>query len=265
MTAHVSDNIPSLFVSHGAPTIALDQSDAHNFLTKFPDAVPTPSAILAVSAHWETDTPHVSDAIRPATIYDFRGFPDALYQMTYPAPGAPDLASRTAELLTAADMGPVKSEDRGLDHGAWVPLLLGYPDADIPVTQLSINPKETPEYHFKMGEALRPLRDEGVLIMASGNLTHNLSEFRGQPLDAEPPEWVRAFDEWASWAISEGRVEDLLNYRTRAPEAERNHPTDEHLLPLFVALGAGTPTEPGRHLHKSYTYGVLAMDAYAFG
>lgn len=256
--------LPSLFVSHGAPTIALDQSDAHKFLTKFPDAIDKPSAILAVSAHWETSTPHVSVATAPETIYDFRGFPDALYQMTYPAPGAPDLARRTGELLATNGLGPVKAETRGLDHGAWVPLLLGYPAADIPVTQLSINPNETPEYHFKIGEALRPLRDEGVLILASGNLTHNLAEFRGQPLDAEPPEWVRAFDEWASWAIAEGRVEDLLAYRTRAPEAVRNHPTDEHLLPLFVAMGAGTPTTPGRHLHKSYTYGVLAMDAYGF-
>ena len=265
MPANTSAKIPSLFVSHGAPTIALDPSDAHHFLTKMPDAVPTPTSILVVSAHWETDVPHVSDAKNPETIYDFRGFPDTLYQMAYPAPGAPDLAARSAELLTAANMGPVKSEPRGLDHGAWVPLMLGYPDADIPVTQLSINPNETPAYHFNMGEALRPLRDEGVLILASGNLTHNLSEFRGQPIDAEPPEWVRAFDAWASWAIAEGRIDDLLNYRTLAPEAVRNHPTDEHLLPLFVALGAGTPTTPGRHLHKSYTYGVLAMDAYAFG
>jgi 4,5-DOPA dioxygenase extradiol len=265
MTEASPAKIPSLFVSHGAPTIVLDQSDAHKFLTKFPDAVPTPTSILVVSAHWETGIPHVSDATQPETIYDFRGFPDALYQMTYPAPGAPDLAARTAELLNSADMGPVKFEGRGLDHGAWVPLMLGYPAADIPVAQLSINPKETPAYHFNMGEALRPLRDEGVLILASGNLTHNLSEFRGQPIDAEPPEWVRKFDEWASWAIAEGRVEDLLNYRTLAPEAVRNHPTDEHLLPLFVALGAGTLTTPGRHLHKSYTYGVLAMDAYAFG
>lgn len=257
--------MPSIFVSHGAPTIALNPSDARNFLAKISDAVPAPASILVVSAHWETSTPHVSNATNPETIYDFRSFPQPLYELAYPAPGAPDLAQRTAALLEDADFGPVTSEPRGLDHGAWVPLILGYPDADIPVTQLSINPNETPAYHFNMGEALRPLRDDGVLIMASGNLTHNLSEFRGQSIDAEPPEWVRAFDEWASWAITEGRTEDLLDYRARAPEAVRNHPTDEHLLPLFVALGAGTPTEPGRHLHKSYTYGVLAMDAYAFG
>lgn len=257
-------SIPSLFVSHGAPSVILDPSPVRTFLGKLAETVETLKAILAVSAHWETATPHVSDATMPETIYDFYGFPQALYDMTYPAPGAPDLAAKMATLLEDAGMGPVMTETRGLDHGAWVPLLLGYPDADIPVTQLSINPNETPAYHYKMGEALRPLRDDGVLILASGNLTHNLSEFRGQPIDAAPPEWVRAFDEWASWAIAEGRVEDLLNYRALAPEAVRNHPTDEHLLPLFVAMGAGTPTTPGRHLHKSYTYGVLAMDAYGF-
>tara|TARA_R110000787_G_scaffold63679_11_gene144002 strand:- start:83440 stop:84234 length:795 start_codon:yes stop_codon:yes gene_type:complete len=256
--------IPSLFVSHGAPTIALDNSEAHRFLQKMAESVPAPRAILVVSAHWETDRPHVSTAETPETIHDFYGFPKPLYDLRYPALGAPDVAARTAALLQDAGMGPVVREDRGLDHGAWVPLLLGYPDADIPVTQLSIQPHRDAAYHFRLGEALQPLRRQGVLILASGNLTHNLSEFRGQALDAMPPDWVRAFDEWASWAIAEGRVQDLLDYRTKAPHAVRNHPTDEHLLPLFVALGAGSGTEPGRHLHKSYTYGVLAMDAYAF-
>lgn len=256
--------MPSLFVSHGAPTIALDNSGAHQFLEKLGETVPAPSSILVVSAHWETDTPHVSNAENPETIYDFRGFPKELYTMTYPVPGAPALASRVSELLEGAGMGPVVSEARGLDHGAWVPLKLGYPAADIPVTQLSIQPHLDPTHHYQLGQALRPLRDEGVLILASGNLTHNLSEFRGRALDAEAPDWVQAFDEWMSWAIAEGRIDDLLHYRSRGPEAERNHPTDEHLLPLFVALGAGKAGQSGRHLHKSYSYGVLAMDAYAF-
>ena len=258
-------HMPSLFVSHGAPTIALDISDAHRFLEKMAESVPTPRAILVVSAHWETETPHVSITDAPETIHDFYGFPKPLYELRYPAPGAPDLAATTAALLNDADLGPVVSEDRGLDHGAWVPLLLGYPAADIPVTQLSVQPHQDAAYHFRLGEALQPLRRQGVLILASGNLTHNLSEFRGQTLDATPPDWVRAFDAWASWAIAEGRVQDLLDCRDKAPHAVRNHPTDEHLLPLFVALGAGSGTEPGRHLHKSYSYGVLAMDAYAFG
>jgi len=257
-------SIPSLFVSHGAPSVILDPSPVHTFLDKLAETVERPSAILAVSAHWETRTPHVSNAEMPETIYDFFGFPEALYKMTYPAPGAPELAAKTAALLEGAGLGPVDAEPRGLDHGAWVPLLMGYPDADIPVTQLSIQSERDPAYHYQLGEALRPLRDDGVLILASGNLTHNLREFRGHTIDAEPEEWARAFDEWMSWAIAEGRVDDLLHYRSRAPEAVRNHPTDEHLLPLFVAMGAGSTGVPGRHLHKSYTYGVLAMDAFAF-
>lgn len=258
-------SIPALFVSHGAPTVIMDESPVRTFLSKLADTVEKPKQILAVSAHWETAEPAVSSAQQPETIYDFYGFPDALYQMTYPAPGAPDLAEKTAELLNDAGLGPVTSEDRGLDHGAWVPLKLGWPAADIPVTQLSIQPHKDPAWHYKLGEALRPLRDENVLILASGNLTHNLRAFRGHKIDDAPEPWASAFDEWASWAIAEGRTEDLLAYRARAPEAVRNHPTDEHLLPLYVAMGAGSPDQTGRHLHKSYTYGVLAMDAFAFG
>lgn len=256
--------IPALFVSHGAPTVILDESPVRTFLAKLAETVDKPKAILAVSAHWETDHPVVSDAEKPETIYDFYGFPDALYKMTYPAPGAPGLAARTAKLLNDAGLGPVTTETRGLDHGAWVPLMLGWPDADIPVTQLSIQSGKDPKWHYRLGEALRPLRDDNVLILASGNLTHNLREFRGHKIDDAPEPWASAFDEWASWAIAEGRTEDLLDYRRRAPEAVRNHPTDEHLLPLYVAMGAGAPGQPGRHLHKSYTYGVLAMDAFAF-
>lgn len=256
--------IPALFVSHGAPTVILDASPVRTFLGKLAEAVEKPAAILAVSAHWETDAPAVSNAEYPETIHDFRGFPEALYKLTYPAPGAPDLAAKTAKLLTEAGLGPVTTASRGLDHGAWVPLLLGWPDADIPVTQLSIQPHKDPAWHFRLGEALRPLRDDNVLILASGNLTHNLAEFRGHAIDSEPEPWASAFDEWAGWAIAEGRTEELLDYRRLAPEAVRNHPTDEHLLPLFVAMGAGSPGVAGRHLHKSYTYGVLAMDAFAF-
>lgn len=257
--------LPSLFVSHGAPTIALDDSLAHRFLEKLADVVPAPRAILVVSAHWETNAPMVSDAEKPEMIYDFYGFPQPLYDLDYPAPGAPAVGRHAARLIEGAGLGPVMSETRGFDHGVWVPLLLGYPAADIPVGQLSIQLHKGPAYHFRLGKALRKLRGEGVLILASGNLTHNLGEFRGRALDGPAPEWVQVFDAWMSWAIAEGRTQDLLNYRTRAPEAVRNHPTEEHLLPLFVAMGAGGDDEPGRHLHKSYSYGVLAMDAFSFG
>ncbi len=256
---------PALFVSHGAPSIVLEPSSARTFLQKLQRLGQAPDAIVAVSAHWETKTPAVSIADRPETIYDFGGFDPALREIVYAAPGAPDAARKVAALLAEAGFGPVAEEARGLDHGAWVPLHLGFPGADIPVAQLSIQPDRDPAYHYRLGEALKPLRDANVLILASGSLTHDLSSFRGRGVDAPPPDWVTAFADWIAWAVAEGRIDDLLDYRARAPFAERNHPTDEHLLPLFVALGAGSSTCPGRHLHKSTTHGVLAMDAFAFG
>jgi 4,5-DOPA dioxygenase extradiol len=187
-------SMPALFVSHGAPTVILDESPVRTFLSKLSEAVGKPDAILAVSAHWESDVPVLSNAEKPETIYDFYGFPDAMYRLSYPAPGAPGLAESTRKLLMEAGLTPAASEPRGLDHGAWVPLMLGWPDADIPVTQLSIQPARDPAWHFRVGEALRPLRDDNVLIMGSGNLTHNLREFRGHALDSEPESWARAFE-----------------------------------------------------------------------
>lgn len=257
--------MPVLFVSHGAPTLPLEPGAARDFLTGLGAAVARPRAILAVSAHWETDRPAVSAAGRPETIYDFHGFPQQLYRLRYPAPGAPQLAARVVELLAAGGMPAQPDPQRGLDHGAWTPLILMYPQADIPVTQLSIQPQSGPEYHLRLGAALRPLRDEGVLVFASGSVTHNLREFRAHGgRDAQPPSWVTEFNEWLAATLLAGRASDLVAYRSKAPHAARNHPTEEHLLPLFVAAGAaGTEAKAGR-LHSSYAYGVIGMDAYRF-
>lgn len=245
--------LPALFVSHGSPMILLEPSTARDFLVGLGQALPRPQAILVVSAHWDSDVQTVSDAPQPETIHDFGGFPPELYQLRYNAPGAPDLARQVAALTDA------RTIPRGLDHGAWVPLLLGWTQGDIPVTQLSIQPHLDPAHHWRMGQALAPLREQGVLILASGALTHNLrAYFRGGPTEAIRS---RAFADWMAEAVEQGRVDDLLGYRARAPEATHAHPTDEHLLPLFVALGAGGP---GRVLHRSLD-GSLAMDAYAFG
>lgn len=252
---------PSLYVTHGAPTLPLDPGPARDFLSELGRKLGRPRAILAVSAHWASAEPVASLCERPRTLHDFGGFPEALYRLEYPAPGAPELAQRAVELLSAAGLAGATVPDRGLDHGAWVPLLLMYPEADVPVTQLSIQPHRDPRHHHAVGRALAPLRDEGVLIVASGSATHNLHEFRGQGSEAPTPDWVRAFAEWLDDAVAEGRQGDLLDYRQRAPHAARNHPTDEHLLPLFVAMGAGGK---GRVLHGSYTYGILYMGAYAF-
>jgi 4,5-DOPA dioxygenase extradiol len=257
-------SMPALFVSHGAPTLPLEDSPARHFIAGLGADLPPPKAILAISAHWETPRPAVSAATRPETIHDFHGFPEALYRLRYPAPGAPELARRVAGLLRERGLPADIDEARGLDHGAWTPLLLMYPDAQIPVTQLSVQPQQDPRYHWRLGEALRPLRDEGVLILASGSATHNLREFRGRDADSEAAPWARAFGEWLADTLEHAATEDLLEYRTRAPEAVRNHPTDEHLLPIFVAAGAGAPDVPGKRIHTSYAYGVIGMDAYRF-
>lgn len=255
--------MPVVFVSHGAPTLALHDGAAHRFLKDLAGTLPRPESILVVSAHWETDLPTLSLAARPETIYDFGRFDPRLFEMVYAAPGAPALAHRAAALLDAAGVGSAFDATRGLDHGAWVPLSLIYPAADIPVTQLSIQPDRDPAHHLRLGEALAPLREEGVLILATGAVTHNLRAFRGQPHDTPPEPWVTAFADWVAAALAARRVEDLLHYDTVAPFGAENHPTDEHFLPLFVALGASAPEETLTRVHSSTTYGVLAMDAYA--
>ena len=260
----MTGTIPAVFVSHGAPTLAVEQNDTVEFLKRLGGELGRPEAILCVSAHWNTEAPTVSTAERPETIYDFGGFSEELYRIRYPAPGAPSLAERVRQILGEAGLACSVSPTRGLDHGAWVPLKLIYPDADIPVTQLSVQPLLGTEHHFQMGRALAPLREEGVLILATGSATHNLSRIgRGEV----PPDWAREFDEWLFQKISEGDVKELFNYRKLAPHAAVAHPTDEHLLPLFVAMGAGSgeSTTSGRRMHKGWTWGSLSMAAYCFG
>ena len=245
--------------------LALQPSAAREFLGGLGTSLPRPAAIVVVSAHWESSgSVAVSLAGQPGTIHDFGGFPRALFEMSYPAPGAPAIASRAAALLEQAGIRVVRSTDRGLDHGAWVPLRLMYPEADIPVAQVSIVRGASPAAHLRIGEALQSLRQEGVLVIGSGSLTHNLYELRPHDTAAEVPGWVSEFGDWMKSRIEAGDTEALLAYRSAAPHAARNHPTDEHLMPLFVALGAAGTGATARRLHASYEYGVLAMDAYAF-
>lgn len=255
---------PALFVSHGAPTLALEPGPTREFLAQLGAGLARPRAIVAISAHWETPAPVVSTASAPETIHDFYGFPDALYRMRYAAPGAPDVAAEALQLLDAAGLPASAMATRGLDHGAWVPLQLMFPQADIPVTQLAVQPRLGPAHHLRLGEALRPLRDEGVLIIGSGSVTHNLREFGGHGYDAPPPPWVSSFNDWLACALEAGRQTDLLDYRLLAPHAVRNHPTEEHLLPLFAAMGAAVPGTRPRRLHAGYTYGVIGMDVWRF-
>ncbi|SHM43354.1 4,5-DOPA dioxygenase extradiol [Sphingobium sp. YR657] len=259
--------LPSLFVSHGAPTFPLTDAPARTFLEGYAARLPQPPrAILVISAHWETATPTINMPAINSTIHDFHGFPAELYRIRYPAPGSAWLADRVTELLSSDGTKLVRDKERGLDHGAWVPLCLMFPDANIPVAQLSVETFKGPAYHYRLGQRLAPLRDEGVLIVGSGSFTHDLSSFREyyHALHAPAPQWVDDFADWMTIALEQERVEDVLDYRERAPFARRNHPTEEHLLPLFVAMGAANGQFP-EHLHASATHGVLRMDAFAFG
>lgn len=257
--------LPTLFVSHGSPMLTIEDGPAHRFLTTFGAKLGKPRAILILSAHFEASIATVTTSKAPDTIYDFNGFPEALYSLEYPAPGDPDLAIEVCTLLEAGGMQTEMSASRGLDHGAWVPLSLMYPDSDLPVVQLSINPRLGPTYHFYLGELLQTLRDEGVLIIGSGSVTHNLSHALHVKLDDSVPNWVTEFQEWLAEAVIDNRRNDIAQYRVLAPSATRNHPTEEHLLPLLCVMGASTADEPRRRIHSSVTYGALAMDAYLFG
>ena len=256
--------MPVLFLSHGAPSLPLDQGDTGAAWRQIAARLPRPLSILAISAHWETRIPTVGSAVHPETIHDFSGFPEALYELRYPAPGAPQLATEVVQRLRQAGIEAELDETRGLDHGAWIPLSLMYPQGVIPVTQLSIQPEQTPDWHLALGRALRPLREAGVLIIGSGAITHNLRAIFGHAPGESAPAWVIEFCDWIADRIKADDLASLLAYRTLAPYAVLNHPSDEHLLPLFVALGAAHDMADSQHMNQVMTYGMLAMDAFEF-
>jgi 4,5-DOPA dioxygenase extradiol len=260
--------MPTLFISHGSPMLAVADGAARRFLADLGGYLPAPTAVIVLSAHYDTPTTEVTAAARPDTIHDFGGFPDELYRLRYAAPGSPELAEAIVARLKASDLAARLAPTRGLDHGAWIPLSLMFPRADVPVLQVSIDSRRTPEYHFALGRALRALRDGGALILGSGGATHNLALYahaRGRNDESAPPEWVEAFNEWTAGAIAARRFDDLFRYSERAPYAAQNHPTPEHYLPLFATLGAAYDDETGVRIHSSYDRGLLSLDAYAFG
>jgi 4,5-DOPA dioxygenase extradiol len=229
--------------------------------------LPRPKAILIASAHWETNLPMLTGAQKPETIHDFYNFPEPLYRLRYPAPGAPELARRAQALLKDAGLPAAIDGCRGLDHGAWSPLLYMYPEADVPVAQISVQPALGPRHHVAVGNALKSLSNEGVLLVGSGHLTHNLRDWardREGKKAGQPAPYAREFQGWVFEKLKEKDVESLVDYRSRSPHGARAHPTDEHFLPLFFALGAASDKAPPERVYDAIDSGVLAMDAYVF-
>ena len=223
--------------------------------------LPRPEAILIASAHWETDIPALTGVAQPETIHDFYGFPKPLYEIKYPAPGSADLASKALQLLKKGNFNAAIDHTRGLDHGAWSPLLYMYPKGDVPVVQVAVQTALGPRHHLDLGRALAPLVHEGVLIIGSGHLTHNL---RDRADAGGPAPYAREFQGWVKERIDAKELDALVNYRALQPSGVRAHPTDEHFLPLFFALGAAPANYSSERLHDGIEMGALAMDAYRF-
>lgn len=270
------DAFPSLFVSHGSPMLALEPGSTGPFFERLGPALAAsfgaPRAIVVVSPHTAARTPVLLGSATHHAVHDFGGFPPALYELQYGPPGAPALAERVGALFDAAGIAHDHSDDAGLDHGMWSVLRFAWPGAEIPVLPIALAPQQDPSRQWAIGAALAPLRDEGVLVLGSGSLTHNLRlvfgrrrpDQRGAEDDAEMPE-SRAFRDWVQARVAAGDRAALLDYRARAPHAALMHPTDEHWLPFYIAAGAGGLDAPALRLHEAVTYGCLAMDAYAFG
>lgn len=254
----------TLFISHGAPTLAIEPGATGELLTELAQSLPKPDAVLVISAHWDTadDSAQfkVSTAAMPKTMHDFGGFPKTLYEIQYPVKGAVKLAHAVKALLNSAGFNIEIDEQRGLDHGAWVPLMLMYPNADIPVTQLSINSMLTPEVHVALGKAISQLQESNVMILCSGAITHNLHDLFTMQRDIQPLEYVSEFSDWIADNLANNQTEALIDYKNASKHGAKAHPSQDHILPFFVALGAGN-LQPKRYQPET-TYGILAMDIY---
>ncbi len=254
---------PVLFISHGAPTFAIDPGLLGLRLRTLGSQLPEFKAVLVVSPHWQTKDVKVTSTARPETVHDFGGFPSSLYALQYPVAGQPELAKEAARLLNAAGFAAACDDRRGLDHGAWVPLLHLLPEARVPVFQVSMPFNLTTATAVKLGQALTPLRDQGVLIVASGSMTHNLYDFRQSGV--QPAAYVQEFTAWVQTAVLAKGTDQLVDYRAKAPHAERAHPSEEHFLPLLVAMGATTGADDVSVLHGGVSNSALSMESYAWG
>lgn len=257
--------VPALFVSHGAPLFAVDAGETGPALTRWGQSLrarfPGLRGVVVMSPHWMARGVRVMAGERPATWHDFGGFPPELYELQYPAPGAPGLAQEVLALLQAAGVPAQADAQRPFDHGAWVPLMHLFPQADVPVVQVALPVGAGPAEVHALGAALRGLGRLGVLVVGSGSMTHNLAEFFGGA--REPAPYVLEFSRWIESALQRSDLPALLDYRTQAPHAERAHPTEDHFLPLFFVLGAAGDGARVDYLSREVMYGMLAMDAFA--
>lgn len=254
---------PAVFISHGSPMVAVERGPFQDALAAF-GRLARPSAIVAISAHWGSSTSvSISAPERYETIHDFGGFPPALYELTYSPPGSPELALRIAGLLNSAGWTSEITSTRGLDHGVWIPLRLMYPEASIPVVQLSVPLDATPQQLYDLGTTLRPLRSENIMIFGSGGIVHNLRMFRGGPVDQPVEPWVREFDDWFKVKLEQRKIVDLIGYRELAPQAELAVPTFEHFAPVFIVLGAAPDSDKIEIIFEGFQYGALSMRSFA--
>jgi 4,5-DOPA dioxygenase extradiol len=258
------DPLPTLFLSHGSPMRAVDPGEAGAAWKAIADTLPRPRSVLMVSAHWETGMPMATANAKPETIHDFGGFPEQLYKIRYPAPGAPGLATRVVELLKGAGITAGQDGCRGLDHGAWVPMMHMYPGHDVPVAQLAVQPGRDTAHHLAVGRALAPLTREGVLVIGSGHVTHNLRDWMGARSAKEVLPYAASFASWLADTLAKRDDDALLAYRERGPGGARAHPSEEHFLPIYVAWGAAGRDAVADRVYRGFDGPALAMDAYAF-
>jgi 4,5-DOPA dioxygenase extradiol len=259
--------IPSFFIAHGAPSLALEQNDYTHFVANLLQTIKRPKAIILFSAHWENRIQKVSYVEKYPTIHDFYGFPQELYDINYPAKGSTQWAQRVEKLLKDKGIPTESDYERGLDHGAWVVLRLLRQEADIPVISMSVNSKLTPLEQYNIGKALAGLRDEDVLIIGSGGTVHNLRavNFSSAPGQVDP--WALEFDQWLENELSNWNIETLFQYRETAPHVEFAVPSygTEHFVPLFYAMGAADHHPSAQLLFRSFTYGNLSHSVWQFG
>lgn len=256
--------IPSLFVAHGSPMLALEDNGYTRFLENLGRELPVPEAIAVFSAHWDEADQSVSVDETNGTMHDFYGFPDAMYELRYPAPGSPALAGRILELFEAGNLPHQTVSGRGLDHGAWVILQKMYPDAGIPVVELSVDSKRSPSEQYAIGAMLKELRRENVLIIGSGGLVHNL-RMLGQT--ETPDEWAVEFDDWVAEKLEGWKLGELFEYDKKAPHVRQAVPSYgvEHFIPLFYAMGAADDDRRAKRLFQDYQYGNLSLNCWMFG